>query len=403
MSSKKLSSTGLLTIDLEAIQSNWLTLKNKIQQTNPKAHCAAVVKADAYGLGVKPVALALMSVGCDVFFVATLNEGEELRDILGPTPIIVVLGGLSHGFARGDSGESWIHFDLTPVLFDKAHIDQWLNFCNSHNKAYACILKVDTGMHRFGLSENEFDQLLREIDSNKGQFSLFNPILLMSHLACADESDNAFNQEQLSIFRVVAKKMSHFFPDISLSLCNSSGIFLGDLFHFDMCRPGIALYGGNPARSHVDVESNPMRQVVSLSLPIMQHRTLHKGESAGYGQAVVANEKMHIAIVFGGYADGILRYLSNSGYAWCNGVAVPVVGRVSMDSIMFDVTALDDKPDSVQLFKGGECLDVFALSADTISYEILTSLGNRYQREYLGNSNEGGVMSASVSSNDYDK
>lgn len=400
MSLKELSSTGLLTIDLGAIQYNWLYLKSKIQQANILAGCAAVIKADAYGLGVKPVALALMAVGCKEFFVATLDEGGELREVLGPEPAIFILGGIAHGFNKSEAGERWSNFNLTPVLYDIEHVYQWNLFCEQQHKACACVVKVDTGMHRFGLSIDELDNLLTDIDSDKKKFALFNPVLLMSHLACADDDKNTFNQEQLSIFRIAAKKIANCFPDINLSLSNSSGIFLSDQFHFDVCRPGIALFGGNPVGSHERVEKNPMRQVVSLSLPIMQYKTIKKGESVGYGHTFTADKEMQLAVVFGGYADGILRSLSSRGYAWCNGVSVPMIGRVSMDSIIFDITEINDKPGSVQLFSSSECLDALATSAGTISYELLTNLGSRYQRQYINGKIDGGAFGLTGGSHD---
>jgi alanine racemase len=383
MLSKELSSTGLLTIDLGAIQYNWLYLKNKIQKANASARCAAVTKANAYGLDIVQVAPALMAVGCKEFFVATLNEAEELRKILGTKPNIFVLGGIIHGFNQGEAGERWSKFDLVPVIYDIEHIYKWLAFCKQQNKAYACALKVDTGMHRLGLSMDEIDKVLADIDANKNKFALFKPMVLMSHLACADDSENVLNQQQLSVFRLAAKKITNYFPGVSLSLSNSSAIFLDNQFHFDLCRPGIALYGGSPVSSHAAIGKNPMKQVASLSLPIMQIKMIKKGQSVGYGHTYTANKDMQLAVVFGGYADGILRSLSGRGFAWCNGVSIPMVGRVSMDSIFFDVTELNEKPDSVQIFNSNECLDSLAASAGTISYEILTSLGSRYQRQYI--------------------
>jgi alanine racemase len=387
---KDLSSTGLLTIDLGAIQSNWLSLKNNIQRANRSARCAAVTKANAYGLGIKPVALSLAAVGCEEFFVATLNEGEELRVILGAKPAIYVLGGILHGFNQRESGERWTQFNLIPVLYGAEHVQQWLAFCENQQQACACALKVDTGMNRLGLSAAELDQLLGAIDTDKLKFVRFKPVVLMSHLACANDNKSAFNGQQLAAFNLAAKKMVNYFPHIRLSLSNSSGIFLGSQFHLDLCRPGIALYGGNPAGSHAGVECNPMQQVVSLSLPVMQHKVIKKGESIGYGQTFTAEKETQVAVVFGGYADGILRSLSNRGFAWCNDVFVPMIGRVSMDSVCFDVTGLDHRPDSVQLFKGNDCLDLLALAAGTIGYEILTSLGSRYQRQYINTSADDG-------------
>lgn len=383
---KEIPSTGLLTIDLGAIQHNWLYLKKLIAEANASASCAAVVKANAYGLGVKPIALSLVEVGCKNFFVATLDEGEELRGVLGPKPRIFVLGGIHHGFTEKDFCRRWEALNLVPVLYSLECIERWMVFCRRCEKAFPCVLKVDTGMHRLGISSDELVMLLDKTGNKAGQLSLFNPVVLMSHLACADEPANLFNQEQLLNFRQAIKKMQVCFPSVELSLSNSSGVFLGDQFHFDLCRPGIALYGGNPVIQHKTLKENPMRQVVSLSLPVMQYRTISAGESVGYGKTFVAKKDTHLVTVFGGYADGIFRLLSNRAYGWCNGFKVPLVGRVSMDSITFDVTDLPARPDSIQIFETSQCLDALASAAKTISYELLTNLGVRYRREYINGS-----------------
>ncbi len=380
---KEIPSTGLLTIDLSAIQYNWLFLRKIVCKTNADANCAAVVKANAYGLGVKPVALALVSVGCTDFFVSTLDEGEELRQILGAEPRIFVLGGIHHGFSKENFGGRWQEFNLIPVLYSISCIERWIMFCQQRAEAFPCVLKVDTGMHRLGVSIDELAIFIDRVGYGKSRFSLFNPVLLMSHLACADEPNNQFNREQLLAFQSAIEKVQNHFPDISLSLSNSSGVFLGESFHFDLCRPGIALYGGNPVAHHNAFKKNPMRQVVKLSLPVMQRRAIKPGESVGYGKTFTAQKTMRLATVFGGYADGVLRSLSNRGYAWCNGIKVPVVGRISMDSMVFDVTELAVQPSSIQVFESNHCLDTLADSAQTISYELLTNLGGRYQREYI--------------------
>ncbi len=380
---KEMPSTGLLSIDLGAIQYNWLYLQKIICKGNARSSCAAVVKADAYGLGVKPVSLALVAVGCKDFFVATLDEGEELRKVLGVEPRIFVLGGVLHGFNEKEFGERWNDFNLIPVLYSASCIERWIMFCQQRNKTFPCVLKVDTGMHRLGVPAEELDTLFDRILHDKSEPALFAPVLLMSHLACADEPNNLFNQEQLLVFKRSVTTMQNYFPNTALSLSNSSGIFLGEDFHFDLCRPGIALYGGNPTIANKAFTKNPMSQVVKLSLPVMQCRRVQAGESVGYGKTFTAKKETHLATVFGGYADGVLRALSSLGYAWCSGVKVPIVGRVSMDSIVFDITGLDVEPDSIQFFESAQCLDNVASSAQTISYELLTSLGTRYKRQYI--------------------
>lgn len=363
-------STGLLRIDLAAVSANWTLISQYINHSTAGAECAAVVKADAYGLGVVPVVEALRSVGCQRFFVATLNEAVELREAVGTDVSIIVLGGLSHGLS-----DEWSLHRLTPVLFDLAHIHQWLAYCRSKGKRLPCVIKVDTGMHRLGILPEQVDSLLL----SPGVEQQLLPEMLMSHLACADESGHTLNALQLSCFKSVAQKIKTVYPGIGLSLSNSSGIFLGGDFHFDVCRPGAALYGVNPTPHQL----SPVKSVVSLSLPVMQSRTINSGESVGYGATFVAHRETRLVTVFGGYGDGLLRAISNQGYGWYSGVKVPIAGRVSMDSIIFDVTDVHKQSDCIEILNDIQGVDDIAKYAGTIGYEVLTSLGSRYRREYI--------------------
>lgn len=371
MSMKKtMPSTGVLTIDLAAIAANWSYLNHHI---GDDCCCAAVVKANAYGLGIAPVAQCLWNAGCRVFFVATTEEAKELRECLAHEYQIIVLGGLAHDNSDTCS-DIWSRYQLVPMLFSVEDIERWGHFCLSTQQVLPSVIKVDTGMHRLGVQPQEFECLL-----NGGRLQTANPICIMSHLACADQPEHPMNSEQAVRFERLVTQCRAPLPDVQFSLCNSAGVFLDPSLHFDMVRPGIALYGGN-----LSVGDNPMRAVVQITLPIMQIKTISEGESVGYGAEFTANKETRIGIVFGGYADGLLRSLSSVGFAFCNGVKVPLIGRVSMDSMVFDLSEVGDTDLScVELLGEEQSLDDVATSAGTIAYELLTSLGARYSRCYL--------------------
>jgi len=360
-----------LDIDLQAVQANWRHLRDSLQKG---CECAAVVKADAYGLGAAEVVTALLAAGCKTFFVATLNEAIALRASVPTGCTIVVLGGLCHG-----APSIFAEHNLVPVLYDISSVTSWANYCRGIKAAHPSVIKIDTGMNRLGLALAELEMLLdqgRLVDE-------CSPIMLMSHLACADTPDAVLNGQQLNLFKQAKATFSVRFPWARYSLANSSGIFLGEHYHFNTARPGAALYGVNP--TPFDAQ-NPMHQVVRLQLPVMQVKTVSKGGSIGYGGTFVAAKDMRIAIVFGGYADGILRLLSSRGHGYYNGHPIPIVGRVSMDSIAYDVSSIPDSDissgDMVELL-GTQGIDALAQDASTIGYEILTSLGRRYRRHYL--------------------
>lgn len=363
---KIVPSTGLLTIDLGAIVDNWRILRGRMHAANPEADCAAVVKADAYGLGVAKVAHALWRAGCRTFFVATLVEGIELRSCLNEQADIVVLGGLCHGI-----GEQWLQYKLQPALLDVSHVELWL----SRYKELPCVVKVDTGMHRLGMSIAEYKNALPQLQKLKVS-------IVMSHLACADTPAHSLNAQQHRVFDEVASYARELMPEAKLSFANSSGLFLGDAFCFDLGRPGAALYGVNPT----PYAGQPMNLVVQLQLPIMQIKTIDKGETAGYGGLHPVSRRTKLAIVFGGYADGLLRALSHSGFAYIGDNKVSIIGRVSMDSLIFDVTDVTDDSLAqgvVNILGAEQSVDTLASAANTIGYEVLTSLGKRYQRQYI--------------------
>lgn len=349
---------AILEIDLGAIVANWRTLRAKAAP----AVCAAVVKANAYGLGAEPVARALAAAGCRMFFVATLDEGMALRRAVGAAPEIAVL----NGPPRGSVGEFVAH-DLVPVLNELGQIGEW----QRGGAGRPAILHVDTGMSRLGLTTQEFAAILENPPAIAWR-------AVMSHLACADDPGHSMNNAQRDRFAAAAARL----PGVAASLAASSGIFLGPAYHFDLVRPGAALYGVNPQPGC----PNPLRQPVRLCAKILQTRQIDRGETVGYGAAHVMAGPGRIATVAVGYADGWLRSLSQRGCGWLAGIRVPLIGRVSMDLMTFDVSAVDPalaRPGiMIELIGENYAVDDAAADAGTIGYEILTALGARYHRTY---------------------
>jgi alanine racemase len=355
---------AILEIDLDAIAGNF---KKLVERVGSNVRVGAVVKADAYGLGMEKVAPALARAGAKTFFVATLDEGLVLRDLL-PRAQIAVLNGLVMG-APADFAKA----ALVPVLNDPGQIATWQGYAARRGGAPA-MLHLDTGMARLGLSPKETQRLSNE----PGRLEGFTLALIMSHLACANEAAHPLNDTQLDAFRGALKRL----PSAPASLAASSGMFLGGDFLFDMVRIGAALYGVNP----IPGRPNPMQQVVRLKAKILQVRDVDRGETVGYGAAHRIEQPTRIATVAMGYADGWLRSSSHRGSAHIAGKPAPVVGQISMDLITLDVTGHDPAtliPGSyVELLDERYGVDDAALAAQTIGYEILTSLGGRFHRVY---------------------
>ena len=365
MSTRAQHATAVLHIDLDAICDNYRLLR----QQAGRAHCAAVLKADAYGVGAAQVGAALAGAGCRHFFVAHLDEAIALRPHVPGDASVFVL----HG-PPPRSEKAFVHHRLTPVLNSLQQIAAWHALAREIGAPLPAIIQVDTGMSRMGLSEREIDLWLAD-----PEFSRSTPLLyLMSHLACADEPDNPMNRLQLQRFKHLRMRIGA--PPASLA--NSSGIFLGDAFQFDLVRPGAALYGVAPAQG----QPNPLRQVLKLQAPISQVRTIQAGDYVGYGMGFRAERQSRIATVQVGYADGWLRSMSNRGRVGLRDGIAPLVGKVSMDSITLDVTDIDERDVNegtlVDLIGELNPVDQVALQAGTIAYEVLTSLGNRYRRQY---------------------
>jgi alanine racemase len=358
---------GILTVDLDAIADNYRSLAAR---AGP-ATCAAVVKADAYGLGVDRVAPCLAAAGCHKFFVAHVNEGIALRGILGPRAWISVLHGAPAGAEAALVAE-----DLIPVLNEDGQVQAWRALARRMGRRLPAILQIDTGMARFGFGELDLRRIANAPDALDG----VDLRLVMSHLACADEPDSAANPAQRAAF-ASARRL---FPGIAGSLAASSGIFLGPAFHADLVRPGAALYGIAPRPN----ELNPMRPVVRLQGQVMQIRSVAAGTPVGYGHVGALARDGRLATVGVGYADGFPRSASGQSAAWYEGHRLPVVGRVSMDSLIVDVSAVPPEvlgPGGlVDLICPEQDLDAVAHAAGTIGYEILTRLGHRFHRRYDG-------------------
>ncbi len=344
-------STGRLTIDLDAIAANWRALD---RLSAAEVQTGAVVKADAYGLGVARVARALAAAGARRFFVAVAEEGAALREALGPGPEISVFS----GHMAGDS-EMIGALGLVPMLNSLEQMTRHFEALPGHPFG----VQLDSGMNRLGLEPAEWAAAAPLVLAQ-------GPSLIMSHLACADEPGHQMNPAQLAAFVEMTEGI-----EVPRSLAATGGILLGPEYHFNLTRPGIGLYGGLP---HEDA-----RMVVNLALPVVQHREIAAGESVGYGQGFVADQPMRVATVSGGYADGLHRALSNRAVLFHGDTPCPVLGRVSMDLIGVDVTHLEEVPAHLSVLGPEQGVDDLAAAADTIGYEMLTSLGGRYRRHYL--------------------
>jgi alanine racemase len=362
--------TGILTIDLNAIAANW----RKLEKTGVPAECGAAVKADAYGCGIGPVVRTLSTAGCKTFFVATLAEARAARTAT-PDAAIYLLNGFPP-----NSGAALAAINVQPVIGDLTELAEWDIFCRSSGWKGGAAIHVDTGMNRLGLGIGDLQALLPRIASGDHGISL-----VMSHLACAEKLHHPLNAKQYTAFREAARLLS----GIPASLANSSGIFLGASYQFDLVRPGAALYGVNPTPE----ADNPMRPVVELKVRIIQTRNVERGDSVGYGATWTARRPTRLAIISAGYADGYFRAASsNDGTRGAEvviaGKRCPVAGRVSMDLIAVDITDLPHnaarRGHLATLIGDGITVDELAHHFGTIAYEVLTSLGRRYQRAYTG-------------------
>ena len=360
--------TGRLTVDLAALAANWRLLRAQ----GGKADCAAVVKANGYGTGLEPAIRALLAAGCTTFFVADAAEGERARAVDGAATIYILDGLVTEAAARVAAAR------LRPVLGSLAEIDEWAAFSRTAGRRLEAAIHFDTGMNRMGLA-------IGEAAEAAGRARDFAATLVMSHFLCAQWAGDPRNARQIAAFEAARP----LFPSVPASMANSSGIFLPQRPHFDMKRPGYALYGGNPLCG----APNPMRPVVRLQARILAARDIVAGESVGYDAAWVATRPTRIATIGAGYAYGLPVSASGGpgkppGEAIVGGVRCPFVGRVSMDFVVLDVTeappAAARRGEWVELLGETIGVDELAKRADTIGYEILTRLGARYAWRYVG-------------------
>ncbi len=353
-----------LTVDLDALRHNYRTIATTVSP----ARCSAVVKANAYGLGVAQVVPALYREGCRIFFVAQLCEAAAVKRAASGDITLFILNGLDPGSEAtcADSG-------FIPVLNSALQVARWRALARQRGRALPAALQVDSGMSRLGLPL----ACARELAADQEFRSDVDLQLLMTHLACADEPGRPVNDDQLAAF-ASARQL---FPDVPASIANSGGSFLPPSFHLDIVRPGIALYGGSAGPLAHDI-----RAVVQLEARVVQCREIAAGTGVGYGLTHVAARPERLATIAIGYADGWPRCLGNKGSAWRNGTRLPFVGRVSMDSTIVDTSTITsgalNEGDFVELIGPSQSLDQVAADAGTISYEILTQLGRRHHRIY---------------------
>ncbi len=359
---------AILTVDLGAIAANWRGLRDAGRAGGRPIDCAAVLKADAYGTGATVVGPRLAAEGCRQFFVAHLDEGIALRGVVPEHPIYV-LNGLLPG-----TEPDFVEFGLTPVVNHLGQLNAWRAAAQRYNRPLDAVIHIDTGMHRLGLGPEEAQLLAAE----RGRLRGLRLALLMSHLVVSEEPDNPINGEQLSRFRNFVRTM----PGAPASLANSSGIFLGPDYHFDLLRPGAALYGINPTPGR----ANPMLTTVTLRARVLQVRRIDALQTVGYGAAWRSARPSRVATIALGYADGYFRTLINRTHVHLAGHRVPVIGRISMDLVTIDVTDVpeaDSQPGAlVEVLGPHLSADDLAEHARTNAYEVMTALGRRYARLY---------------------
>ncbi len=357
-----MNSHSILQIDLHIIKQNYLKLRELVS-----VEVGATLKADAYGLGATQIATVVADEGCKTFFAANIQEAYCLKEKF---PNIEVF--FYNGFTKGEE-KIIAHNNILPVISNLYQIEIFNNFCISNNMRHKIAIHVETGMNRLSMP---YEEILR-LASDRDLYSNLDIEYIISHLASAEDYTNDFNVMQLERFKQIVK----LFPGIKCSLANSAGILLGSEYHFDIVRPGAALYGIN-TRENMSLFGNP----VKLISPLLQIKCVRKGESLGYNQTYVANKDTWIGTIPLGYADGVFRSLSNNGYCYINDKQLPIIGRVSMDLVNIDLSNLDESQryigQEINIICEHQTPDQLGSLLGTIGYEIITALGNRYERRY---------------------
>lgn len=372
----KMYSKSILEIDLDTIKKNYLKLREL-----SIAEVGGSVKANCYGLGATQISKMLKNEGMSKFFVATLTEALELRNEINDVEILVF-----SGVFPGEERE-FVNNKIIPVMNNLWQIDLLNNFAKNKGIKYPVMIHVETGLNRLSMPVSEVDQILLrpELSSN------LEIKYIMSHLASSEDENSEMNKIQLRRFNdTLSRFKSLGYKNIKASLANSGGIMLGKDYHFDIVRSGAALYGINGSKnSQTDKISAEMRSFgnpVRLFSPLIHFKEVQKGESLGYNSTYILKTNRIIGTIVAGYADGIFRFLSNKGYCYIKGIKVPIVGRVSMDLLNIDLTDLPENlvyiGQEVDIISNDQTPDDLAEYAGTIGYEIITSLGNRYERIY---------------------
>lgn len=361
-----LKNQGILKINLEAISTNYARLK---QEAGPETKIAAVVKANGYGLGAGKIAEILSKQGCQDFCVFSPEEGQDLRRTVKNSRIFILCG------FTDEEENVYTENNLIPMIGSFEEIEAYKKLAQKQNRKLTAFLNFSASMNRLGFGADDTTKLL----ADKNKLDGIEIAGIMTHFACADEA-SPMNESQYEFFKTIA---AHF-PNAEKSMCNSPGLFRDKKYHYDLARCGMALYGLNPAPEM----KNPMQPVVSISLPVISRRAVQKNESVGYGASYIFDKPSQIATVSAGYADGISRSLSNKGALYWKGYKCPIRGRVSMD---LTAVSLENVPeheyphpgDMMEFIGPHQDADTVANDAGTIGYEILTSLGRRYKREYI--------------------
>ncbi|MBU24680.1 MAG: alanine racemase [Gammaproteobacteria bacterium] len=342
-----------LILSRQAVAQNY----QRLSSVSGNAECAASIKADAYGVGIGFVAPILWEEGCRTYFVAYLEEALALRELLHDATIYVF-----HGFDPQD-------FDVARSARIRPVINLSEEALNPKIKQLNPAVHVDTGMRRLGIPQYEMGRILDLVERS-------NPSLLMSHLSKADEPQSADNLIQLELFNSIRHELGGACP--SSSLANTAGILLGPAFHFELVRPGIGLYGGSPDPN----DPKGFEPVVTWQAQVMELQDVAMGEPVGYGGSFLAPCALKLATIGIGYADGYHRILGGQGEVAIDGQICPIVGRVSMDLVTLDVSAIPNIKQGtwVEIMGPTISIDTMAVKANTIAYELLTRLGPRMDR-----------------------
>ncbi|WP_336279616.1 alanine racemase [Bartonella sp. CB175] len=361
-----LTYTAVATIDVGALVANYKFLAQRVGSTE----CSAVLKANAYEMGADKIAPALYQAGCRTFFVAQLTEALQLKAVLPSDVTLALLNGLPY-----DAEEFVAQSNIIPVLNSWNAIESWQNICQKKSKKFPAIIQIDTGMNRLGLNQEELQKLIKQPTI----FEQADIKYMISHLSNANNETHPSNYTQLAVFKTALAQL----PSCKASLANSGGMFLGSDFHFDLVRPGIALYGIDPFGK----SPTPLKPVLKLKAQVIQSRDINAEEPIGYGGSFVTRRPSTLVTLSIGYADGLLRALSNKGSIYFNGYKLPIVGRISMDSTVVDATDLRCKKpqrgDWVEIIGTHQTIEQLSKDANTIPHEILTSLSPRCKRIYI--------------------